>query len=163
MLIAGLEVLVCNDDWSGYTLCPSKYLLRFTRPTESCFTKKISLQFWATWARGRYLCPLQGGWSWMILKVPPNPFYGLWKGIWKSQEGNSTKCDLLVYIWFLSPRALLCASWCLLLSFQVLVWIHGGGLVFGAASSYDGSALAAFDNVVVVTIQYRLGIAGYFR
>ncbi|XP_032925822.1 fatty acyl-CoA hydrolase precursor, medium chain-like isoform X1 [Catharus ustulatus] len=44
----------------------------------------------------------------------------------------------------------------------VLVWIHGGGLVFGAASSYDGSALAAFDNVVVVTIQYRLGITGYF-
>ncbi|XP_075621628.1 fatty acyl-CoA hydrolase precursor, medium chain isoform X2 [Balearica regulorum gibbericeps] len=44
----------------------------------------------------------------------------------------------------------------------VFVWIHGGGLVFGAASSYDGSALAAFDNVLVVTIQYRLGILGYF-
>uniref|UniRef100_A0A8C0U387 Carboxylic ester hydrolase n=1 Tax=Cyanistes caeruleus TaxID=156563 RepID=A0A8C0U387_CYACU len=44
----------------------------------------------------------------------------------------------------------------------VLVWIHGGALVLGAASSYDGSALAAFDNVVVVAIQYRLGIAGYF-
>ncbi|XP_009915721.1 fatty acyl-CoA hydrolase precursor, medium chain isoform X2 [Haliaeetus albicilla] len=44
----------------------------------------------------------------------------------------------------------------------VFVWIHGGGLVYGAASSYDGSALAAFDNVVVVTIQYRLGIGGYF-
>ncbi|XP_065589254.1 fatty acyl-CoA hydrolase precursor, medium chain-like [Cyrtonyx montezumae] len=44
----------------------------------------------------------------------------------------------------------------------VFVWIHGGGLVFGAASSYDGSALAAFDNVVVVAIQYRLGILGYF-
>ncbi|NXP47622.1 SASB hydrolase, partial [Heliornis fulica] len=44
----------------------------------------------------------------------------------------------------------------------VFVWIHGGGLVFGAGSSYDGSALAAFDNVVVVTIQYRLGIVGYF-
>ncbi|XP_010163112.1 fatty acyl-CoA hydrolase precursor, medium chain [Antrostomus carolinensis] len=44
----------------------------------------------------------------------------------------------------------------------VFVWIHGGGLVFGAASSYDGSALAAFDSVVVVTIQYRLGIVGYF-
>ncbi|XP_068812345.1 fatty acyl-CoA hydrolase precursor, medium chain isoform X3 [Struthio camelus] len=44
----------------------------------------------------------------------------------------------------------------------VFVWIHGGGLVLGAASSYDGSALAAFDNVVVVTIQYRLGILGYF-
>ncbi|XP_071670437.1 fatty acyl-CoA hydrolase precursor, medium chain-like isoform X2 [Patagioenas fasciata] len=44
----------------------------------------------------------------------------------------------------------------------VFVWIHGGGLFFGAGSSYDGSALAAFDNVVVVTIQYRLGIVGYF-
>ncbi|KFO81330.1 Fatty acyl-CoA hydrolase precursor, medium chain, partial [Cuculus canorus] len=43
----------------------------------------------------------------------------------------------------------------------VFVWIHGGGLFFGAASPYDGSALAAFDNVVVVTIQYRLGIVGY--
>ncbi|KAK2545839.1 Ces1l1 [Columba livia] len=44
----------------------------------------------------------------------------------------------------------------------VFVWIHGGALVCGAGSSYDGSALAAFDNVVVVTIQYRLGILGYF-
>ncbi|PKK25733.1 fatty acyl-CoA hydrolase precursor, medium chain, transcript variant X1 [Columba livia] len=44
----------------------------------------------------------------------------------------------------------------------VFVWIHGGGLFFGAGSSYDGSALAAFDNVVVITIQYRLGILGYF-
>lgn len=44
----------------------------------------------------------------------------------------------------------------------VFVWIHGGGFILGAASSFDGSALAAFDNVVVVTIQYRLGIVGYF-
>uniref|UniRef100_A0A8C4WJU9 Carboxylic ester hydrolase n=1 Tax=Gopherus evgoodei TaxID=1825980 RepID=A0A8C4WJU9_9SAUR len=44
----------------------------------------------------------------------------------------------------------------------VMVWIHGGGLVTGAASTYDGSALSAFENVVVVTIQYRLGILGYF-
>ncbi|XP_077687209.1 fatty acyl-CoA hydrolase precursor, medium chain-like [Eretmochelys imbricata] len=44
----------------------------------------------------------------------------------------------------------------------VMVWIHGGGLVIGAASTYDGSALSAFENVVVVTIQYRLGIFGYF-
>ncbi|XP_072202214.1 fatty acyl-CoA hydrolase precursor, medium chain-like [Excalfactoria chinensis] len=44
----------------------------------------------------------------------------------------------------------------------VFVWIHGGALVLGSASSYDGSAIAAFDNVVVVAIQYRLGILGYF-
>nr|XP_021137742.1 fatty acyl-CoA hydrolase precursor, medium chain-like [Columba livia] len=45
----------------------------------------------------------------------------------------------------------------------VFVWIHGGGFIGGTGSSYDGSALAAFDNVVVITIQYRLGIVGYFR
>nr|XP_012323693.1 cocaine esterase isoform X1 [Aotus nancymaae] len=44
----------------------------------------------------------------------------------------------------------------------VMVWIHGGGLVSGMASMYDGSVLAAFEDVVVVTIQYRLGVLGFF-
>ncbi|XP_023565020.1 pyrethroid hydrolase Ces2e-like isoform X4 [Octodon degus] len=44
----------------------------------------------------------------------------------------------------------------------VMVWIHGGALVIGMASSYDGSILAASENIVVVTIQYRLGVLGFF-
>ncbi|KAM6223766.1 LOW QUALITY PROTEIN: cocaine esterase-like [Rhynchocyon petersi] len=44
----------------------------------------------------------------------------------------------------------------------VMVWIHGGGLVVSMASMYDGSSLTALEDVVVVTIQYRLGILGYF-
>ncbi|XP_072492053.1 pyrethroid hydrolase Ces2e-like isoform X2 [Notamacropus eugenii] len=44
----------------------------------------------------------------------------------------------------------------------VMVWIHGGGLFFGSASMYDGSILSATQNVIVVTIQYRLGILGFF-
>ncbi|XP_012666584.1 cocaine esterase [Otolemur garnettii] len=44
----------------------------------------------------------------------------------------------------------------------VMVWIHGGALVMGMASMYDGSMLAAFEDVVVVTIQYRLGVLGFF-
>uniref|UniRef100_A0A8C8U9U7 Carboxylic ester hydrolase n=1 Tax=Peromyscus maniculatus bairdii TaxID=230844 RepID=A0A8C8U9U7_PERMB len=44
----------------------------------------------------------------------------------------------------------------------VMVWIHGGGLTVGLASVYDGSKLAAIEDIVVVTIQYRLGILGYF-
>uniref|UniRef100_A0A8D2JSQ4 Carboxylic ester hydrolase n=1 Tax=Sciurus vulgaris TaxID=55149 RepID=A0A8D2JSQ4_SCIVU len=44
----------------------------------------------------------------------------------------------------------------------VMVWIHGGGLVVGGASTYDGLVLSAQENVVVVTIQYRLGIWGFF-
>ncbi|XP_078524430.1 fatty acyl-CoA hydrolase precursor, medium chain-like [Lissotriton helveticus] len=44
----------------------------------------------------------------------------------------------------------------------VMVWIHGGGLVHGGASTFDGSALSAYENVVVVIIQYRLGTLGFF-
>uniref|UniRef100_A0A4W4HCS0 Carboxylic ester hydrolase n=1 Tax=Electrophorus electricus TaxID=8005 RepID=A0A4W4HCS0_ELEEL len=43
----------------------------------------------------------------------------------------------------------------------VMFWIHGGGLFLGSASS-DGQVLAAYQNVVVVLIQYRLGLLGFF-
>ena len=33
----------------------------------------------------------------------------------------------------------------------------------GGATTYDGLVLSAHENVVVVTIQYRLGIWGFFR
>lgn len=49
------------------------------------------------------------------------------------------------------------------LSDQVMVWIHGGGFMIGSASMYDGSALAAYQDVVVVLIQYRLGLLGFLR
>uniref|UniRef100_A0A803VXT4 Carboxylesterase type B domain-containing protein n=1 Tax=Ficedula albicollis TaxID=59894 RepID=A0A803VXT4_FICAL len=45
----------------------------------------------------------------------------------------------------------------------VMVWIHGGNFVFGGTARYDGSALSAYENVVVVIIQYRLGLLGYFK
>ncbi|XP_029008498.1 carboxylesterase 3 [Betta splendens] len=43
----------------------------------------------------------------------------------------------------------------------VMVWIHGGGLAMGAASQYDGAPLAAYENIITVIIQYRLGFLGF--
>ncbi len=44
----------------------------------------------------------------------------------------------------------------------VMVWIHGGGLLQGAASEaiFDGAMLAS-KGVVVVSFNYRLGVLGY--
>ncbi|XP_062033745.1 carboxylesterase 5A [Lepus europaeus] len=44
----------------------------------------------------------------------------------------------------------------------VMVWFPGGAFETGSASIFDGSALAAYENVLVVTAQYRLGIFGFF-
>jgi para-nitrobenzyl esterase len=45
----------------------------------------------------------------------------------------------------------------------VLVWFHGGSFVIGASSQpvYDGALLAAEQNVVVVSANYRLGALGF--
>src|SRR5262245_16276664 len=45
----------------------------------------------------------------------------------------------------------------------VMLWIHGGGNTIGHAGAFDGGNLAARENVVVVTINYRLGPFGWFR
>lgn len=42
----------------------------------------------------------------------------------------------------------------------VMVWIHGGALVFGESDDYDPTALVQ-DGVIVVTINYRLGALGF--
>jgi para-nitrobenzyl esterase len=43
----------------------------------------------------------------------------------------------------------------------VMVWIHGGAFIYGSGSLYDGSQFAK-QGVVVVTVNYRLGRAGWF-
>jgi para-nitrobenzyl esterase len=45
----------------------------------------------------------------------------------------------------------------------VMFWIHGGGNTSGTSSFYNGSRLADEHQVVVVTINYRLGFLGWFR
>ncbi|XP_036087182.1 carboxylesterase 5A isoform X3 [Rousettus aegyptiacus] len=45
----------------------------------------------------------------------------------------------------------------------VMVWLPGGAFQTGSASIFDGSALAAYEDVLVVTTQYRLGMFGFFN
>ena len=43
----------------------------------------------------------------------------------------------------------------------VMLWIHGGSLMSGSNSDFDGQLLAARGDVVVVIINYRLGALGF--
>ena len=43
----------------------------------------------------------------------------------------------------------------------VMVWIHGGAFINGSGRIYDARRLAARGDIVVVTINYRLGALGF--
>ncbi|KAK3590612.1 hypothetical protein CHS0354_018832 [Potamilus streckersoni] len=47
--------------------------------------------------------------------------------------------------------------------FAVMVWIYGGGFISGAQDYYSGEILGGFNEVIVVTINYRLSLFGYAR
>lgn len=44
---------------------------------------------------------------------------------------------------------------------SVMIWVHGGGNVVGQAEMYDGSNLALAGDIIVVTINYRVGVFGF--
>lgn len=43
-----------------------------------------------------------------------------------------------------------------------MLFIHGGSYMEGSGNMFDGSVLAAYGNVIVVTMNYRLGVLGKF-
>jgi carboxylesterase type B len=78
---------------------------------------------------------------------------------------------ILIFVYYLEPQS----EDCLTLNvytpsqatandkFTVMVWIHGGGFVGGSGSGYNPSVLVAYHDVIVVTINYRLGVLGFFN
>lgn len=44
--------------------------------------------------------------------------------------------------------------------YAVLVFVHGESFEWGAGHPYDGSVLASYGHIIVVTLNFRLGILG---
>ena len=116
-----------------------------------------------------FAIPPVGNWRWR----PAEPALS-WKAV-RLATRFSPNCSQPIYpegSFFSSPNAPTSED-CLYLNVwstasgdtkrPVMVWIHGGGLTRGSGSTgaYDGTELAR-KGVVVVTINYRLGIFGYF-
>ncbi|XP_068214076.1 neuroligin-2-like [Palaemon carinicauda] len=50
-----------------------------------------------------------------------------------------------------------------LMAYPVVFFLHGESFEWGSSSLYDGSVLAALGKVIVVTLNYRLGILGFYN
>jgi para-nitrobenzyl esterase len=109
-----------------------------------------------------YAAPPVGNLRWM----PPQPF-GTWHGLLDASSfGNvctqggrgSENCLFLnIYAPNFKKNGNKHGG-----AMPVMFWIHGGGLTGGAGSDYDPTPLLAPQNVIVVTINYRLGYLGFF-
>ena len=44
--------------------------------------------------------------------------------------------------------------------YPVMVYIHGEGFSWGSGNLHDGRSLATYGRVIVITINYRLGVLG---
>uniref|UniRef100_A0A8C4Q5P9 Carboxylesterase type B domain-containing protein n=1 Tax=Eptatretus burgeri TaxID=7764 RepID=A0A8C4Q5P9_EPTBU len=44
-----------------------------------------------------------------------------------------------------------------------MVFLHGGGFVTGSARAFDPSILATVGDIIVVTLNYRLGPFGWYK
>ena len=82
----------------------------------------------------------------------PQPAAPPWRMDAGAAVSESESC-LVLNVWSASPDGMR----------PVLVWLHGGGFSTGSGSQpwYDGSALARRGDVVVVTLNHRLGLLGF--
>lgn len=46
--------------------------------------------------------------------------------------------------------------------YAVVVYVHGESFEWGSGNFYDGSVLASAGHVIVITLNYRLGLLGEF-
>ena len=107
-----------------------------------------------------YAAPPVGTLRWM----PPQAF-GRWKGVFQATQFGNT-CPQInggdencLFLNVYTPHGKNSVKPTRL---PVMVWIHGGGLTKGAGSDFDPTPLVEGGDVIVVTINYRLGMLGFF-
>lgn len=77
--------------------------------------------------------------------------------MWNPPEPMSEDC-LYINAWVPNPDDTVNKK-------PIMVWIYGGGFYSGSSTLdvYDGRYLAASQNVIVISMQYRLGILGFLN
>src|SRR5882724_8661325 len=71
-------------------------------------------------------------------------------------QGRATDSEDCLFLNVYTPSTATAKS-----KLPVFIWIHGGALVNGAGSDYDPSVIVAQNDIIVVTINYRIGSLGF--
>jgi para-nitrobenzyl esterase len=71
-------------------------------------------------------------------------------------QGRATDSEDCLFLNVYTPSTATAKS-----KLPIFIWIHGGALVNGAGSDYDPSVMVADNDIIVVTINYRLGSLGF--
>ncbi|HTG02416.1 MAG TPA: carboxylesterase family protein [Nitrospirota bacterium] len=151
VVISALALVQCSGGGGGGGGGQSESTVQ----TESGMVTGITTTLMSEYLGIPYAAPPVGAMRWM----PPQSF-GAWQGVFQATQFGS-EC----------PQAGGGDENCLFLNIYtpdvatthaVMVWIHGGGLTSGAGSEFDPTPLVAGGGVVVVTINYRLGMLGFF-
>ena len=108
---------------------------------------------------------------------PPQELSENWQGIYNAsdpKQGNLKRCaqkawrmegfehevknEDCLYLWLYTPSMLNATS-----SLPVFVWIHGGAFKFGSGTFYDygPNLIMKGNDVIMVSINYRLGLFGF--
>jgi len=89
-------------------------------------------------------------------------FWGVIAGVEKGNDGQVVGSEDCLYLNVWAPKMTPQEVEQQSQKLPVMVWIHGGGNVEGTASTYAGHHLAGSQKVIVVALNYRLGVMGWF-
>lgn len=88
----------------------------------------------------------------------PDPLAGLLPGSeWNFYYPGAAQSEDCLFLNIWAPASALSGP-----ARPVLMWVHGGAFLAGSGTApwYDGTALATAEEIVVVTVNYRLGALG---
>lgn len=121
------------------------------------------------WMGIPYAEPPVGNLRWRAPQ-PPTP----WEGVWEALSAGSVCPQMQSFLSGVKAapdQKMVGNEDCLYLNvwaptnargLPVMLWIHGGANIIGQGGTYNGAHLATQENVVVITINYRLGPFGWF-
>ena len=160
ILIFGLSIL-------GSCVNPSQRTNSLTISTSSGIVQGTLKQKVIFWEDIPYAIPPKGDLRWKAPRPLISPELNI-----KSKEGNGCLQEASIYAG-IQGEGIVGQEDCLYLDIKapvnnlnrrlpVMFWIHGGGNTSGVKDYYDFSELIREHQVLVVTINYRLGPMGWF-